>query len=46
MRQDEEYGTTAEAARKSTRGRHVIARPALWVFVAIVLLGLVTLSYW
>lgn len=46
MGKEDEYGTNAEAARASTRGRHLIARPAIWVFVAILLLGLVMLSYW
>ncbi|MCT9070385.1 hypothetical protein [Cupriavidus gilardii] len=46
MAKKEEYGTNAEAARASTRGRHLIARPMLWVFIAIVLIGLLMLSYW
>ncbi len=46
MPRKDEYGTNAEAARASTRGRHLIARPVLWVIIAIVLIGLLTLSYW
>ncbi|MBO4123314.1 hypothetical protein J5T34_21515 [Cupriavidus gilardii] len=46
MPRKDEYGTNAEAAHASTRGRHLIARPALWVFIAIVLIGLLVLSYW
>ncbi len=46
MPKEDEYGTNAEAARASTRGRHLIARPMLWVFIAIVLIALLVFSYW
>lgn len=46
MRKDDEYGTTAEAARRSTRGRHLIARPSLWIAIAILLIAMLVLSYW
>ncbi|MBY4947753.1 hypothetical protein K6V92_14100 [Cupriavidus respiraculi] len=46
MSKNEEYGTTAESARASTRGRHLIAKPAIWVCVAIVIVGLLVMSYW
>ncbi|TWG87005.1 hypothetical protein L602_001900000080 [Cupriavidus gilardii J11] len=46
MSQRDDYGTNARTARESSRGRHLIARPTLWVIIAVALIGLVVLSYW
>ncbi len=46
MAKKDEYGTTAESARASTRGRHVIAKPVIWVLIAIVVIGMLVLSYY